>query len=269
MKKALNKILNSLSHRLGNNDLYDLMLHKAFSERQSRHPNPLNKSKFYGFSQNDEDGITLEIIKRIGLKKGLFVEFGVGDGLENNTAILLAAGWKGSWFGGEELAFSLKNSSKLEFKKVWIKKDNIFEFYNSTSGVADVVSIDLDGNDIYLTDELLRNGVKPKLFIVEYNSKFPPPLEFKIEYNEVHTWSGDDYFGASLATFSKLFESYDYRLVCCNTSGANAFFVHGSFTEKFKDVPNDISELYCEPFYFLRKRKMHRPSAATMELLIK
>ena len=270
-KKLAKKVLNFLSKNLGNKDLYDLMLHKAFTEKQSAHPNPLNKSKFYGFSQNDEDGITLEIIKRIGVKDGLFVEFGVGNGLENNTAILLAAGWKGAWFGSEELAFNLKNSSKLKLKftKVWIKRSNIFNLYKSTAGNADVVSLDLDGNDIYLVDELLSNGIKPKLFIVEYNGKFPPSIEFKIEYNDTHTWNGSDYYGASLATFNKLFESHGYSLVCCNTAGVNAFFVHNSFSEKFNDVPNDISELYCEPFYFLKKHKMHPTSAKTLELLVK
>ena len=34
-----------------------------------------------GFSQTDEDGITLEIIKRMGIKKGIFAEFGAGDAL--------------------------------------------------------------------------------------------------------------------------------------------------------------------------------------------
>jgi len=47
------------------------MLHKAFSEKQSRNPNPQNKSKYYDFSQNDDDEITLEIIKIIGIKKRL------------------------------------------------------------------------------------------------------------------------------------------------------------------------------------------------------
>ena len=269
IKKLARKVLNVLSNNLGSKDLYDLMLHKTFHEKQSAHPNPLNKSNFHGFSQNDEDGITLEIIKRIGVKDGLFVEFGVGNGLENNTAILLAAGWKGAWFGGEELAFNIKNSSKLKFTKVWIKRSNIVELYKSAAGNADVVSLDLDGNDIYLVDELLSNGIKPKLFIVEYNGKFPPSIEFKILYNDTHTWNGDDYFGASLATFNKLFESHNYSLVCCNTTGVNAFFVHHSFSSKFTDVPNDINELYCEPFHFLRKHRRHPTSSKTLELLVK
>ena len=133
-------------------------------------------------------------MKRIGLQSGFFIEYGVGNGLENNTIILLAAGWKGAWFGGEDIAFGLSKSNKLSFEKVWIKRDNIFELYNAAESSADVISLDLDGNDIYLAEELLANGAHPKLFIVEYNGKFPPPLEFKINYDDGHRWISDDYF---------------------------------------------------------------------------
>ena len=271
IKKLMRKLLNIISSSLDQEDLFDLILHQAFTEKQMAHPNPLNKSKFYGFSQSDEDGITLEILQRIGVKDGFFVEFGVGDGLENNTTILLAAGWKGAWFGGEELAFSLKNSSKLAFSKVWVRRNNIVDMYISSFGDADVVSLDLDGNDIYLVEELLSNDIKPKLFIVEYNGKFPPSIDFKIDYDNdyVYTHTSNDYFGASLASFNKLFVSHGYTLVCCNTSGANAFFIDNSYIDKFEDIPKDINELYCEPFYFLRKRKMHPTNPKTLEALIK
>jgi hypothetical protein len=33
------------------------------------------------------------------------LEFGVGDGTENNTLVLLSIGWRGAWVGGENLAF--------------------------------------------------------------------------------------------------------------------------------------------------------------------
>ena len=268
IKRFIRKFLSRMENVVGNNELYDLMLHKQFLDRQASHCNPLNKSKLFGFAQNEEDGITLEILKRIGLEKGFFIEFGVGNGLENNTIILLASGWKGSWFGGEDIDFDSTGSKKLSFEKVWIKRDNISDLYKSTSNNADVISLDLDGNDIYLVDELLANGAQPKLFIVEYNAKFPPSLEFKITYNEGHRWQSDDYFGASLKTYCKVFEKFGYRLVCCNLTGANAFFVHQSFQKDFSDIPTDIDQLYCEPFYFLRKHKMHPTSPKTIEELI-
>ena len=193
MKKQLKKELNFLKNK--NKYSYDLLLHKVFSEKRLNHPNPLNKfSVFSGFSQSDEDGITLEILRRIGLDSGFFIEFGVGDGLENNSLILLALKWRGAWFGGQDLAFNTEMSNKLDFKKVWISKDNILSLYNSLGENADVISLDLDGNDIYLVEKLLSNKVLPKLFIVEYNAKFPPQVEFEIDYNVSPKWQRNDYW---------------------------------------------------------------------------
>src|SRR5262245_49199772 len=49
------------------------------------------------YSQNDEDGIIQEIFNRIGTTNRRFVEFGIGDGLENNTFALMFSGWRGLW----------------------------------------------------------------------------------------------------------------------------------------------------------------------------
>src|ERR1700722_6760188 len=54
------------------------------------------------YSQNGEDGMIAEIFRRIGLTNKFFVEFGIGDGLENNTRLLLELGWHGIWIDGDE-----------------------------------------------------------------------------------------------------------------------------------------------------------------------
>ena len=66
-----------------NRDLQNLI-----RERQQAHPNPLTRYGRKCFSQADEDGITLEILRRIGIQDGTFCEFAVGNGLENNTLLL-------------------------------------------------------------------------------------------------------------------------------------------------------------------------------------
>lgn len=272
IKNFIKKIINFIVRNNGDEkiqSIYDLILYESFHQKTKKHLNPINqKAVLNGFSQNEEDSITLEIIKRIGLKKGYFVEFGVGNGLENNTIILLASNWNGAWFGAENLAFNILKSKKLLFRKSWITKENILDLYYSTKTDADVISLDLDGNDIYLIEKLLSNNIFPKLYIVEYNSKFPPNIDFKIDYDPSHKWQSDDYFGASLKSFNDLFLKYDYRLVCCNITGSNAFFVKNEFTNKFNDVPNEINDIYNEPFYFLRNMKMHPTSLKTITKLI-
>jgi len=57
------------------------------------------------WSQNYEDGMIAEIFRRIGTVNKTFLEIGVGDGSENNTTALLAAGWNGWWIEGVNLVF--------------------------------------------------------------------------------------------------------------------------------------------------------------------
>ncbi|OBG59116.1 hypothetical protein [Mycobacterium sp. E3339] len=238
--------------------LKDLILFDHSQSLKANHPNPLNRAGKRCFSATDEDGITLEILRRIGLlDDGVFAEFGVGDGTQNNTLILAALGWKGFWVGGQELAVAVEDHPRFSYQQAWITADNILAL--TRTGLAridatgvDVISLDLDGNDIYLVEKLLADGLRPKLFIVEYNGKFPPPVKFQIDYDPEHEWQSDDYFGASLSSFAALFDRFGYRLVCCNShSGSDAFFVDAALSEHFGDVPTDIERLYVEPRYFL------------------
>jgi hypothetical protein len=239
-------------------DIRELTLNYQTKELQKAHKNPLNKFGKKCFSQTDEDGITLEILRRIGcIENGYFAEFGPGDGMENNTLILKSLGWKGFWIGGENLTIDAKSNEKFCFIKEFISLKNIIELTlkgkkEINCDYIDVISFDLDGNDLFLVDELLKNNFKPKLFIVEYNGKFPPPIQWRMNYNEKHIWDGSDYYGASLASFNELFVNNDYELICCNAhTGSNAFFIKKEYLKLFDDVPKNIEDIYVPPRYFL------------------
>src|ERR1700719_4233707 len=60
----------------------------------------LARHEFSVFSQFGEDGAIREIFRRVGETNRFFIEVGVGDGLENNSAYLLAKGWRGIWVEG-------------------------------------------------------------------------------------------------------------------------------------------------------------------------
>ena len=219
------------------------------------------------FSQSDEDGLTIEINKRIinaKENKNTFLELGVGTGCENNTLILLAMGWEGSWFGGEGLSFDHTISDRLKFQKIFISKENIKNIYEKSLAENNVdqhnlISIDLDGNDYEIVRSILEFKANPNIFIVEYNAIFPPEIRWKMPYNAKHTWNRDSYFGASLASFVDLFKSYNYFLCACNPStGSNAFFVKNQYRDLFEDVPESINDVYMEPNY-LGRGKNHWP----------
>ena len=258
-------------------EIKNLVLLTQVKILQSNQSNPLNKFGKKCFSQTDEDGITLEILRRIGhIDDGFYAEFGVGDGTENNTLILAALGWKGFWVGGEKLKIDVDsaNYKKFTYLRAWVTSENILDLTEKgcakiDSEKLDVISVDLDGNDIYFVEKLLENGFKPKLFIVEYNAKFPPPVKFQIEYDPKHVWKGDDYYGASLTSFSNLFDNFGYKLVCCNShSGVNAFFVDATYSKSFSDVPIDIDKVYVEPRYQRYTRYGHKASLRTINQII-
>ena len=228
------------------------------------------------FSQNDEDGILLEILRRIEVNSpSVFLEFGVGNGTENNTIILLALGWRGAWADGRELSLNLSTASRLAFSRSWITRDNAAQIATDTLAKVDatlneviVASIDLDGNDTHVVRSLLMAGLLPEVFIVEYNSKFPPEVDFEMPYRETHKWRGaradGDYYGASLRIWCSMLSDRGYFLVGCNENGVNAFFVHERYKGKFSDVPTTIAELYRPGHYFRPQGAGHRTSPETV-----
>ncbi len=256
--------------------LRDVVLGQTSDALRNGHSNPLSRFGAKCFSQTDEDGITLEILRRMKAERGYYAEFGVGNGLENNTLILAACGWKGFWVGGETLAFSLTKSPKFHYQKEWITRENVtgladtgLSHFNIDRGALDVISLDLDGNDIYFVEELLSSGFSPKLFIVEYNAKFLPPVRFKIPYDPKHQWQRDDFFGASLMSFVDLFDRFGFRLVCCNAhTGGNAFFVRHEFAALFPEVPQDVRDIYVPPRYVLFHAHGHRSSPTVVQQIL-
>jgi len=256
-------------------DVYNLMLHESYLARRVQHKNSFVMYGAKVFSQADEDGLTLEIIKRLGIGKGVFAELGVGTGVENNTLILLASGWKGFWIGVEKLAFDTKTSNRLYFLKEWVTKDNVSNIFSKwlkkvSAEDVDVLSIDFDGNDLIFCEKLLsENACNPKLLIVEYNSKFPPPIEFSVRYDDSHEWERDDYQSSSIQSYVTMLEKYGYKLICCNAAtGVNAFFVKDGYLELFPEVPKAISDIYTDPFHLLHSHITWPTSVKTIERII-
>jgi hypothetical protein len=253
--------------------------YSADAELQN-HPNPLTKAGAKVYSQNEEDGITFEILRRLNIDKGVFGEFGVGDGTENNTLALAARGWKGFWVGNQDLAFD-HNPDRVEscafsYKRGWIKQSNIVDL--CAEGLVSVsetqchlISLDLDGNDYHFVKTLLEAGALPEVFIVEYNGRFLPPIEFVMDYNEEHNWDGSDHYGGSLSSFVNLFEKHGYFLACCNITGLNAFFIKSTHKHLFNDVPSDIRTLFGSPKYFLTNLDVagHPVSKKTIETIFR
>ena len=211
------------------------------------------------YSQSDEDGIIREIFNRIGTTSKQFVEFGIGNGLENNTLALLFEDWSGLWI---DASTQSTNAIKKHFSKVidnqrlklahsFITVENINNLISSNISTRDVdlLSVDIDGNDYHIIDAI--TCIDPRVIVVEYNAKFTPPILYCMDYDESHTWRKDDCFGASLKFFEVALADKGYHLVGCNISGVNAFFVrHDLVADKFP-APFTAEYHYEPPRYYL------------------
>lgn len=256
MEQQLEHLINIFHHAI----LPKLEIYTYESSRIKRmqDPNPLVRAGLTCYSQTDEDGITLEILSRLDdLKNRTFIEFGCGNGIENNSLILSFLDWRGVWVGADDLAWNYRENDRLLYTKEWISLDTLPGIIEKAKHwlekEIDFVSLDLDGNDLHFAKNILDLGVRPALFIVEYNAKFPPPIEFTIPYDPNHHWQFDDYFGASLTSFNKMFQEQGYFLAACNSqTGSNAFFIDKKYEGRFTDCPKNIRDLYQPPRYFLR-----------------
>ncbi len=229
----------------------------------------LNKFEFQSHSQNGEDGIIQEIFNRIGNLNHYFVEFGVGNGLQNNSAYLLLNNWKGLWIEADDAnhanisnAFSkYMESGDLVVKKQFVYKDNLEEILTQVDAPIemDLLSIDIDGNDFWVWKYLEK--FKPRMVIVEYNGALGPVSHWKMEYDKNHFWTGQRgiHFGASLKALEDLGKEKGYKLVGCNLTGVNAFFVRedlikpGMFCEPFTSLNH-----FEKPLYFMEHTLGHK-----------
>ena len=239
--------------------------------RTPRALEPLRLTRFgqKAFSQSDEDGMILEIFKRIGVQSRKFVEFGVEEGVECNTALLLVDGWQGLWMDASARHVSQIRirhgravaSGALATRLAAIDAVNIDGLLAEWSGGSpaapveiDLLSIDIDGNDYWVWQAI--KSVSARVVVIEYNATYPPPVEFVRAYDPAARWDRDDYFGASLASLEKLGRTLGYALVGCSLSGANAFFVRddnlaGSDGAALFHAPHTAEEHFEPPRYQL------------------
>lgn len=283
MKSFFKRQATNIQRFLGTYDLVKVQsiqqvteYNRLKNEMLLQYPDTIALFGYKVYSQTDEDGIIEEIFKRIPNTKR-FLEIGIQSGVECNTLFLLLNEWKGTWVEGSTKHFKkivqdLNGSSfknKLSVVNSFVDSDNICSIFNESNNYfgsteIDFFSLDIDGNDYYIIEQLFKNSFFPKVICVEYNAKFKPPLQFKIKYNKLQVWNGSDYLICSLQSYVNLFAKYKYTLVACNIPGINAFFVRDEYAPLFKTY--SIEQLY-QPyrFYLSPITPPHKPSLSYLK----
>lgn len=220
----------------------------------------LNYKKNY-YSQNGEDGITEEILKRLGINNGWFVEFGAWDGKElSNTFFLLERGWRGVDIEADEAKYQDLLKTAKEFNgrlftfctKVAIGGDSCLDSLLSNIPLPrefEILSIDIDSYDYWVWKTL--NNYHPKIVIIEINSAYPPGMKYVQPPNVIASESLLS--GASFTSTLHLGDEKGYQLVC-HTS--NMFFVRKDLINKLNLPPEELTSpnsLFIESWLLFNK----------------
>lgn len=183
------------------------------------------------FSQNGEDGVTIDLVRRLAGVVDHFVEFGVGDGWSCNTRILAEVlGWRGTYFEIDpgthaQLQERYVNSTRVRATRAAVTPENVNDLFAAAEVPSEfgVLCIDIDGQD-YWVWQALSDAYRPAVVIAEVN------LAYGIEaaVTEAPGAPQDmltETWGASLLAMQGLGHAKGYRLVHVEMAGVNAFFV--------------------------------------------
>lgn len=203
--------------------------------------------EFSAFSQNGEDGIIDYLLSKLKTSNRYFIEVGATAGLDGNCAWLShGRRFSGLMIDGKESA--IERGKKVAvfgttLKAMFVDHENVSEIAQlATHKDPDVLSLDIDGNDYYIAEALLKAGLLPKIITVEYNSAYGPDAAITIlyaaEFNLKKAHPTELYYGVSVTAWRKLFGKYGYDFVCVDSNGVNAFFIHRESYggEKFKGL---------------------------------
>jgi hypothetical protein len=251
------------------------MYEQAFFTPRFQEPARLLRHGFKVYSQHDEDGMIEEIFNRIGVTDRFFVEFGVGDGLENCTLYCLLKGWSGAWIDGSAICYEdilrnmapLLEAGRLRMKYSFITSENIESLFSELKipREFDLLSIDIDRND-YWVWEAIQN-YRPRVVAIEYNASFKPTIACAVPYDGSATWNGTNYFGASLKAFEHLGRLKGYSLVGCAYTGVTAFLVRNDCLGNHFAEPFTSENHYEPPRYFVRMPNGHPSGFGPVVLL--
>ncbi len=208
------------------------------------------KSYFHQFrsnvnSQNGEDGLLAELIKRLGIKDpGACMEFGAGDGtMLSNTLELTKRGWRtvlceqnaNSAQSCRDLAanFPVSQVTVVEGTVGHTAEDGVDAVLTKHAPNMpihfDVLSIDIDSFDlqVWRATKIYR----PKIVLIEINSALPVGV--------VQEHEGGDKQGSSFSSMVDLGFDKGYTLVCHT---GNLVFVDRKYVSRLGMPISEIAD---------------------------
>jgi hypothetical protein len=277
---ALLNRINSLSHV--EDRLFDLEARRAqlagivLRERYANLFAPSAGSEFQVFSQNGEDAILLWILEQTGAPVKSFVEIGIENARECNTALLaFVLGWDGLMLEADPLGVAaaqrfsrrmlMGRPNGVEIRQAFVTRENVNALIGG--GALGVLSIDVDGMDYWLWKAV--EDAAPRVVVVEYNASMGPEesitVPYRADFSAADAHPSGYYHGASLAALEKLGREKGYGLVAVDAAGVNAFFVLEAIRPETLQA-RSAAELFCPHLMRARRHSMEEQWALIRHL---
>lgn len=164
------------------------------------------------YSQNGEDGILENLLARLDIGDGYFVEFGAWDGKHwSNTYRCYERGWAGCFIEGMASRFEILQQNVPDERVLKIQTylevsgPNSLDEILSGHGVerVDLLSIDIDSDDLAIWEGVRK--YQPPVVIIEYNSTIPFDTRYINPKGKAH--------GSSALSITESATNRGYRLV--------------------------------------------------------
>ena len=214
------------------------------------------------FSQNGEDGVISEILKRLKLKskEKWCCEFGAWDGIHGSNTFNLVKNYNYNavYIEGDKNKFQDLAKKEKKFKKIEIFNKYISHKKNSVNKLDkilkktkinkyfDILSIDIDSHDLAVWKSLKK--YRPKIVIIEINSGILPGIK------QTH---GKNKIGNSFTSTVDFAKKNKYQLICHT---GNCIFVDQKYSKKLnikkKFLNNkNINLLFNNDWFKFNKRE--------------
>jgi hypothetical protein len=214
---------------------------------------PLDQVGFSRFSEFEEDGHLLYLLTLAGSASRTVVEISSQDGrVCMATNLLVHHRWRGFLFDGDPVfvregqrffgAHPATRSAPPVMRAEWFTRDNVNQVLTA-AGVpseVDVLSLDIDGNDLYLWSAM---KMRPRVLICEFNNAVPSDLALTIPYQSDFSFANLPpdramFRSASLAAYVAVGRRKGYRLVGMNALGFNAIFLRDDvLADEMPEIP--------------------------------
>ncbi|MFG0257180.1 MAG: hypothetical protein ACF8GE_04685 [Phycisphaerales bacterium JB043] len=195
-------------------------------------------------SQFGEDGIIEEILRRLNITTGWFVEFGAWDGKHlSNSRSLFERGWHGVFIEGDTKKFAdlcreYDGQDRIVPLNAWVGFEGEDRLDALLAGTPipkdfDLLSIDIDSDDYHVWHALREHT--PKIVVIETNYSFP--------YNVDFVQAPGAHIGSSALAIARLGVAKGYTLACYNS--ANAIFVRNDLVPSLALPNRSFAYLYA------------------------